>query len=209
MSRPKDADPSATRERILSCACELLSESNGDFSLRAVARKSQVSIGTLQYHFADKGTLVDACIDTVYLTISELAPTFAAQLTATENVEELIAEAVHFAFGYAREHRPYIRILEASSVQNGGLDLKRSQNTQQPFIDNISALLSSQLPESQQEIRLRLNSIVLLLGRYSIMEESSLLDIFTPEEGKTVFGTVEEHIVSMARRLLIYPDPTT
>ena len=87
-------------------------------------------------------------------------------------------------------------------MQNGGLDFARNEATQQPFIENLSKLLSGILPVPQPEIRLRINSVVLLIGRYSIMEESALLDIFTPEEGKSVFETVEEHLVALAQNLL-------
>jgi AcrR family transcriptional regulator len=202
MSRPKDADSKETRERILRCACDLLSESSKTFSLRAVARASNVSIGTLQYHFVDKRSLVDACIDTVYQNLSELAPTLAARLSTSTDPKDLIREAVNFGFTYACENRPFIRILEESIVRNGGLDFARNEATQQPFIENLSKFLGGLLPLPQPEIRLRINSVVLLIGRYSIMEESSLRDIFTPDEGKTVFETVEEHLVGLAQNLL-------
>jgi AcrR family transcriptional regulator len=209
MARPKDADPKETRERVLRCACDLLSEADGTFSLRAVARKAEVSIGTLQYHFVDKQSLVDACIDTVYLTFNELAPTFVSQLGTSTDTGEFVGNAVRFGFTYARQNQPFIRILEASIVQNGGLDMARNKATQQPFLENISSLLGNLLPVGEQEIRLRLNSIILLIGRYSIMEESALLDIFTPEEGKSVIGTAEDHLVSLAKILLAPPSASS
>lgn len=202
MARPKDADPKETRRRILQCACDLLSDTTETFSLRAVARKAEVSVGTLQYHFADKRVLMDACIDTVYETFSQLVPTFISELGVTTDANELISKAVRFGFAYSRKNRPFIRVLEASIVENGGLDLARHSATQQPFIENVSRLLATSSELSSQEIRLRMNSLVLLIGRYAILEESAMAALFTPEEGKTILGTVEEHLVSMALCLL-------
>lgn len=202
MARPKDADTQETRNRILQAACELVADSNESLSIRAVARKADVSVGTLQYHFVDKRALMNACVDTVYEKFGELLPTLIEALSAAANSNELITRAVEFGFKYCRENSAFIRVLEVSIVENGGLDLARQRTIQGPFIDHVSRLLSegSNLPE--QEIRLRINSISMLIGRYSVFDESALAQIFTPAEGETVLDTVQAHLISSALCLL-------
>lgn len=202
MARPKDADPAATRRHILQCACDLLANSDEAFSLRAVARSADVSIGALQYHFADKQTLIDACIDTVYDTFKELAPTMGAKLASAKSSEEFLDQAVRFGFRYSRENQPFIRILEASIVKNGGLDLTRHKSVQEPFLRAASQLLAANVSNPPGDMELRLNSVVTLIGRYAILQESALASMFTPIEGQTVIEAVEEHLVSMTQTIL-------
>lgn len=203
MSRPKDADPKETRQRILSSACDLLAADSSNFSLRAVARGADVSIGTLQYHFADKQTLEDACIDTVYDTFRGLATTLGAKLAESASKEQLIAGAVSFGFAYARANQPFIRILEASIVKNGGLDLSRNSSTQQPFLTGAGRLAAADLDLPLHEVQLRLNSMVMLVGRYSVLSEESMAVLFEAQPGKSVVETVEAHLISMAKLLLL------
>ena len=205
MARPKAPDATETRRTILQAACDLISESTEALSIRAVARKADVSVGTLQYHFVDKRALMDACVDTVYETFGELLPTLIADLGTATNANELIAKAVKFGFTYCRENRAFIRVLEASIVENGGLDLARHSAIQAPFIDNVSRLLAGASPLAPQEIRLRINSMSMLVGRYAVFEESALAALFTPEDGKTLLSTVQDHLTSSALCLLGVP----
>lgn len=201
MSRPKDADPKETRQRILESACDLLATSEV-FSLRAVARKADVSIGTLQYHFADKLELTDACIDTVYDTFKNLAPTLGARLATATSQRDLIAEAVRFGFEYSRAHQPFIRILEIAVIKNGGLDLTRHHTTQLPFLSAATQLLGGDSTVPTHEMQLRLNSVVVLIGRYAILSDEALAAMFEQQPGRSLLESVEEHLVNLAVTLL-------
>ena len=206
MSRPKDADAEETRRRILQCACDLLADPNQSFSLRAVASKADISVGALQYHFADKRTLMDACIDTVYDTFTQLGPTLASRLASADDVNELIERAIRFTFTYARQNRSILRVLETSVIQEGGLDPERHRATERPFIESIGKLVDATSTMSPQEARLRLNSLIVVGARYAIMEESAIAAIMPPAEGKSTLDLVTEHLVSLALQLLS-PNP--
>jgi AcrR family transcriptional regulator len=200
-SAPQDSATkgSGTKSRILDCACELLVAGDERFSLRAVARRAGVSIGTLQYHYPDKKGLMDACVDlAVYDHFNELAKTFKPKFSAAGGKDEFIAESVRFGFRYACDNLDFIRILENSYTEMGGLDLGRTNATLKPFLANASMLLGAGLNLSPQEVQLRANTVLLLIGRYSIMSESAMENLFASAEGTSAKATIEDHLVAVA-----------
>lgn len=67
MAREQGADAAQTRSRILEAAGEI-ARSGGDarVSVRAVAQRAGVGIGTLRYHFPTQRALLDAVLSSIY-----------------------------------------------------------------------------------------------------------------------------------------------
>lgn len=199
MAGPQNPRSEQTRERILLCACELLANQESVFSFRATARHAEVSLGTLQYHFIDKQSLVDACIETVYKRLREVTPVLVKSFGENaENPQDIVTHAVQLVFRHARANMPFIRVLEASVVHNGGLDIARHTSLHDPLLTSMADYLAKSLGTSQHEGRLRINSLIMIGARYAIMHEEALAEVFTPPEGKGIVETVEEHLVSLA-----------
>ena len=90
-----------------------------------------------------------------------------------------------------------MRLLESLIVKNGGLDDARNQSTFHPFLRDVgSSLLEDE--NSPPDMRLRLNSIVMLIGRYATMQEVRLKELYPVAEGQDIHQVVEDHLVEVA-----------
>lgn len=74
MPKPLRADAARNRDRLLSAAAEVFAERGLDAPLEDVARRANVSIGTLYNHFANRDALVDAVFpDRLFTALDRLA----------------------------------------------------------------------------------------------------------------------------------------
>ena len=71
MARPAHASSEDTYDAILDVALAIVRESGPDAcSLREVARRADVSTGTIQYYFENRAGLLEACLDHLYVWVA-------------------------------------------------------------------------------------------------------------------------------------------
>ena len=133
MAREQGADAARTRTRILEAAGEI-ARSGGDtrMSVRAVAQRAGVGIGTLRYHFPTQRALLDAVLSSIY---EEAMPddrirdaTVAPRDRLLESLRGILAPIGLDA--RAREvwtelHRTFIDPSAPSETRDGYLELSR------------------------------------------------------------------------------------
>ncbi len=205
MARSIDADPEATRERILAVACELLAFSDGTFSTREVARQAGVSIGALQYHYKSRAVLVEACMETVYARIKDLAKSFEQHLDGDESPAEALAKTVRVAFDYLRGNRPFIRLLITTIIGSSDAERHESDAVEQLFLDAAATRLAPGSEISAIEAQMRAKSLIMLAGRYAVMSEATLLGLTKCDSIEEAEKVAEDHLVSVAVALLAAP----
>jgi AcrR family transcriptional regulator len=202
VARPRNADAEATRRRILDSACAVLaSDGPQAMSLRAVARRAQVSPAVVHHYFGDRSGLADACMDSAYAGLHELALRLRVELDGGERLETVIERSLRTGFRYAREHRPVVQLLLATVIDSGQLDAARRDETQRPFLNAAAAHLATRVALDEVELRLRLKTVVMAAARYAVMNDEELRGIVGGQE-RDLAARVEHHLVAVALRLL-------
>jgi len=202
MARPINADAEATRQRILSSATTLFASLGQKSSIRAIAKDAGVSLAMVHHYFGSKDDLYAACIDAMYGELAELREHLLAKLDATQSLEAVFESAIRTGFRFARDHRPAMRLMMRSVVSRGAIDAERVEQFLVPFLDRASQLVSSATGRDARSMRLPLQSLIFLNGRYAIAEASELMLVTSTDSAEAAFAAVEEHLVDTARATL-------
>lgn len=203
MSRPVDADPQVTRQRILDAAVALLGSEGATLTTREVARRAQVSASTVHLHFGNNRGLLDACIDTIYYDgWREMASELQGLIASGERTEVIVERAVRTGFRYMRGHRHAARALERLVAEEGGLDRPRRVLAEEPVLAVAANVLGPRLSLSAREVRLRGKSIAIMVGRYSLMSDETARALAQVGAEQDPFAILEDHLAETAVRVL-------
>lgn len=206
MARPVNADSAATRRRILECATVLFAEQGqAKSSIREIAKLAGVSLGMVHHYYGSKDQLFAACIDTMYAELAELRAHLADSVLGGQPVERLADDAIRATFRFTREHQTAMRLMMRQVVASGELDQKRRDDFLLPFLDQASALVGAAVGRPPAELRLPLQSIVFLTGRFAIASDRELMLVCGARNIGAAVASVEDHLVTVAKALLGLP----
>lgn len=99
----------AVRERIIEAATALIAQYEGDterITSRMIAKRAQVGLGLINYHFGSKDALITECVQRI---ISEVVAGFHMEKEFSSDRERLTAWAV-YVFDFLFEHPAISRI---------------------------------------------------------------------------------------------------
>ena len=211
MARPTNANAAETRSRILQSATLLFSEAGQKASVRQVAKGASVSVAMVHHYFGSKDELYEACIDAMYVELSTLRDAIAKDLaTATiTGFHDVLDRAVRTGFRFARERQRAMRLMMRQVVARGALDQGRVDEFVLPFLEQASALLAPITGRDAATLRLPLQSLIFLNGRYAIAEDSELMLVTAQTSPDAALAAVEDHLVDHAFATLGVPRPTT
>lgn len=202
MARPVGADAGATRARILGCASRLFSASgSGDTSMRDIARAAQVSLATVHHYFGSKDELYRAAVDAMYEELQALRGELTLKVASASSVREIIEQAVRATFRFAREHRAAVKLSMRDVIDTGELPEERRTGMLLPFLDEGAPLVAHVSGQSQEHVRLVMQSMNHLISRYALTSARELGIITQTEEAKAE-RAIEDHLVDVALRLL-------
>lgn len=207
MPRPPNADAAATRRRVLDVAARRFSAHGiGGTSIRDIALDARVTGATVLHYFGSKDELYDACVESMYQELGslreELFPLLAGaagpQAGALDRSMERIVPAV---FRFARAHHAAIRLLLRQVIETGAIGEPRRERHLLPFLDQASALLEAATGTPRRELRLTLQSLVFLIGRYAIADAEELAAVAGTGK-EAALRAVEAHLTDIVRRQL-------
>lgn len=206
MARPVGADAEATRARILDCASRLFSAAGfGDTSMRDIARAAQVSLATVHHYFGSKDELYRASVDSMYEELSALRGELTEQVASASSPSDIVEQAVRATFRFAREHRAAVQLSMRAVIDTGELPEERRTGMLLPFLDEGAPLLAGLTGQSEDRVRLALQSMNHLIARYALTTARELAVITRAPEARAE-RAIEDHLVDTARRLLL-PGP--
>ncbi len=199
MSRPKDADSAETWTRIIEAARAILDEQTDEstLTLRAVAERADVSLGTLAYYFPTKAALLEACLDRYYELLGTIATDLIARAGSKEPAE-LITEAAKTIYRFHREQRTVLAIRVRTRLLRGALPVERQERVLGPLVGLGAAALARMTGRSEDEMRFGIQSMTYLITHFALS---------SPEEMAKVFGRpvdqeiIEDHLAQVAVRL--------
>lgn len=203
MARPKHADAEATRGRLLAAASTAFAERGRDgASIRAISGAAGVSLAMVSHYFGNKDGLYEACIEQMYQELAPLRDELLTAMAAAGDLEALLERAVRSGFRFARAHQHASRLLFRQLTVHGELDERRRETVQRPFLDAATMALGALTLRGADQIRLPLQSAVVLVARYGISSENEL-ELFAPADSDSPLAAIEDHLVAAVAALLL------
>lgn len=203
MVRPKDACSEETWNRIVSAARHELvetDEGNVDVSVRQVATRAGVSLGTIHYYFPTKESLLEACLDTYYerlgALVVELAP-----LATRSDTRAVIEEAARRIYCFAVAERQCLKLRAKLNAQLGHLEPQRARQVRGPMLDAFASRIGSMGGLGVAEARLTIQTMTGLIMHLALLADADLEQIagVGGEVGRRI---VEDHVARVALRLV-------
>jgi len=206
MSRPVNADPVATKRRLREAASQLFAESGPDgASVRKIAAKAGVSLGTVGLYFGNKQGLYEACIEAMYDELETLRSAFEGALEREVSPHVLADRLVRAGFRILRRRQLAVRLFMRTVVAQGEAEAQIRERRQRPLLDQLSADVAGYLGASPQAIRLPLQTLMASMGRYALSSERELrlmTGLDAEVDAETALEAVEDHLVRAAALLL-------
>jgi AcrR family transcriptional regulator len=206
MVRPKDASSEETWDRIVCAARYELVETDAgevDVSVRQVATRAGLSLGTIHYYFPTKESLLEACLDTYYARLGalvvELAPLL-AQADARIQIEQVTRRL--YCFAVAERHS--LKLRAKINVQLGHLEPLRARQVRGPMLDAFASLIGCVGGLGDSEARLTIQTMTGVIMHHALLADGDLEQIagVGGEAGRRI---VEDHVARVALRL-VFPN---
>jgi AcrR family transcriptional regulator len=200
--RPRDADSEVTHARILRAARELLDERGPDaLSLRGVARRAKMSVGTVSYYFASRDELVETCLDEHYRRLTEIANRNLDELSAGKRLEDAIRDAARELYFFAFEERALIRLQLISHAERGGLPPERVQGSHRRLFDTISKRAGALITHPRPWLAIQ--TLVYAVARFATAGSAERLLFTSASNDDEANVVLAEHIAELAVRMLL------
>jgi AcrR family transcriptional regulator len=191
-------------DSILRAAAEVLDQhGQRGLSLRRVAARAAISLGTVQYYFATKDALIEAILDEPFEQIFALGPE-ATALLGESNVLDVIEQTIRRAYRFARKFRSSVRLNMWLVLDRGAFDQRRKHG-EEALMEAWVALLSGGFEISRMEARMLAKSIIASAARFVSVTDDELRRIVGSDAStdiESVHRKVEDHLVELARRFL-------
>jgi len=201
--RPPDADSAKTYDAILAAALREIDATDPPtgISVRKVAERAGVSLGTLQYYFAKKADLLEACLDDYHERLRGLATSLMQKALGSDPplAGRAFVETVVRAFHrFTRENRGLLHLRIITNVVNGELPERRRNSMLGQQLGSAVKVLAPDVGIPAEDIALTVQVFAIGLSRVALMSD---------DEREMVMGSTddevhEDFLVRMACRLL-------
>ena len=204
MARPTDADSAATYDSIVSATLELLDElgSADSVSLRKVASRAEVSLGTIQYYFENKDTLLEACLDGYYARLTKVVNDLIRWKTnGTLTGAPLLDHASRELYRWARRERGLLALRMSTNAQRGELHERRQSQFMGTLISQVVAALAEHITIPEHEARIAIQFLATSLTRAVLFSDAEV-EVLTDSTGDEARTRIEDFFVTTVRRVL-------
>lgn len=206
MPRPVDADSAATFDRIVSAALEILEETvpRHSISMRRVAERAGVSLGTLQYYFETKERLLEACLDGYYRELAVHAQQLLADFAAgpVPAGETAIRGAVASMYRFIKRHRALIELRLTTNAMRGELAPERQAEFMGKVIREAADVLAPHVEIEREELRPTIQLLATSIIRMALLSPGERIALTGSDDDETLAAFVER-----AACRLVLPKP--
>jgi AcrR family transcriptional regulator len=159
----------------------------------------------VNHYFGSKDDLYDTCAATMMAELAALRGHLAPLFLRSQDPRAAIDAAVRAAYAFAREHRDASRFALRGVLEAGELDPRRREELLVPYLDAGSALLAGYGGLDARQLRLPLQSLVFLVGRYAISSAAELAVATGTQDAAAAHVAVADHLVAFAQDALLPP----
>ena len=141
----------------------------------------------------------------MFAELAELRGHLAPLFLRAQDPRAAVAAAVRAAFQFACEHRDASRFALRGVLESGELDPRRREELLVPYLDAASTLLAGYGGLEARALRLPLQSLVFLVGRYAISSANELAASTGEHDEAAARAAVADHLAEIALRTLLPP----
>ena len=206
MARPPDADPAVTYERILAAAIDEVRETDPPtaISMRAVATRAGVSLGTLQYYFPTKEALLEGCLDGYHTRLAAMAQRLAVEVQGGQVPpgRPTVEHVMRSLYRFARVERAFGRLRVITTAQRGELPPERQGALMGDMIVEAARVLRPHVTVAERDVRLAVALFAASLFRLAGMSSGEAARLTETETSADADRVLEEYLVRAACRLV-------
>ncbi|MAA78287.1 MAG: hypothetical protein CL916_03430, partial [Deltaproteobacteria bacterium] len=179
---------SATKERLLFCALELFAvHGYHGTSLRDISGAAGVNVSLISRYFQGKKGLYQSCFALLYSKIDPHKPLIFDLFT-----QKSFHQLIPLAYEFAKKNHNSLLLIQRSLLFEEVL-----QNTKNPLVGFSISLQKSYPHMSKVQIQLGLQSLLILLTRYTLMSKEELDSLF----GQRASHMIIEHLCDLANHI--------
>ncbi len=204
MARPPNADSAKTVESIINAALAVIADSRraDDLSLRQVAVRAGVGLSTVQYYFATRDALLDACLEGYHQRLTALANELAAELgSGGRPVHAVIDRSVREFYRFARREKTLIQLRVSTTLTHREERTLARDELGAMIIREAARVLSPHTGASMLETRFAIHAMSALIVRSALASDVELRTI-TDQTAPASYQVVEDELVRAAVQLL-------
>lgn len=196
------SDDPLTRRAILVAATEkFAAESFSRVTLRAVAKRAGVGLGTIHHYFSSKQELYDACFDDFLTEVHRVQEEMIKEAKESgESPAQIFERAVRVWFRFLCERRPVLRLSLKPLIETGRRD--RRAQAELRLLKQAELLVTGILGVSGSDARLLVQTLVHMLGRYALVDPVHLAAVVDVDDPKKAEDEVCEFLVRACRILV-------
>lgn len=179
---------SATKKRLLLCALELFAlHGYHGTSLRDISGAAGVNVSLISRYFQGKKGLYQSCFTLLYSKI-DTHKTVLIDLFHRKAFHLLIP----LAYNFANKNRHSLLLIQRTLLFD-----TMNQTTQKPLTEFCTSLQTSYPQLSKIQIQLGLQSLLILLTRYTLMSKEEKSSLF----GERASDMIIEHLCDLANHI--------
>ncbi|MCA9665459.1 MAG: TetR/AcrR family transcriptional regulator [Myxococcales bacterium] len=168
------------RDLIVNAALELVDEAGvAGLTMRRVAERSGLALGTVTHHFISRDELVEECLERFYLQLEQLRREFEAEIEGESDPRALTEKAVRTLFRWAIKNRRLNRLRVITTATRGGLVPARFESSMVPFVELAARYFERHSRRSAVELKLLCYSTASLVGRSLAMDAPAQMQALT------------------------------
>lgn len=202
MARPVNANPEATRRRILQAARSQFSiKGPGGTGLREVARRARVGLATVTHYFPSKQTLEDAVVAAIVEELSGLKASLMPPPGSITDLHGAVRQIIPVTCAYIRDHLPEVRTMMRLAVDSDRGHQETVQHVLLPMLDQGQVILAALAGVPVEHARMVLLSLNHLIIRYALTDRRELVAVTGVAAGdgahQRAWQRVEDHLVDL------------
>lgn len=203
MARAKDADSEQTFRTIVDTTLEMLQEAGTETpSLREVAQRAKLSLGTIHYYFDNKEELLEACLDGYYARLVKLGQELATQTSEQGLVgREMVEHVARSLYRFVCQERALVAVRIRTNARRGELHPRRQPDFMGAIIEQAATILGPHIEVDALDARLSVQALSTTMVRFALLSDEELTWV-TGLQGAAAREVLEDYIVRAARRLV-------
>lgn len=201
MLRPPSMSEPDTYDQILDAARALVrEEGRPQLSIRKVARKAGVSVGSVQYYFQNLDALLDAVTDPWHTGLSSIVKRCAMEIPQSDDREERLLSMCLEIYDLAVECRELVRTRRIDTIERGELAPRRAESAQF-WMDAGAKIAAAEVGGDEVDWRLLMQGVEHLVIGFASANPDSIAE-WTEGDPERVRAFLRHALLGMSRQVL-------
>ena len=170
-------------------------------SLRSVAARAGVSLGTIHYYFRSKEELLEACLDGYYDRLGELASRLLRLSGEAEEGRDFVEQAAAELYDFGYRQRAMLALRMMTNAQRGQLHPRRQEEFMGQLSLHAARGLQAHVEVDELDARFAVQAAASMVVRFALLSDSEL-SCLTDLKGEEARVAARDYVIRAIRRLV-------